>query len=88
MMSKHGTRWVQSGIVSFGRGCGQAEFPGVYTKVSRYQGWINSHILSDQPHFVTVTSPGTGTDTCKYFNLDVKLTKEAKGKLKQCGKLF
>lgn len=81
MMSKHGSRWVQSGIVSFGKGCGKAQFPGVYTRVSQYQSWINSQIGSDKPDFIPVTSTGTGTNMCQYFHLDVNLTKEAKGKL-------
>ncbi|CAG12258.1 unnamed protein product, partial [Tetraodon nigroviridis] len=32
--------WIQSGIVSFGDGCGQPGVPGVYTRVSRFQTWI------------------------------------------------
>lgn len=34
--------WRQAGIVSFGKGCGQAGFPGVYTRVSRFLTWIDS----------------------------------------------
>ena len=33
-------RWVMPGIVSWGRGCGDAEHPGVYTDVQRYRDWI------------------------------------------------
>ncbi|XP_042560619.1 transmembrane protease serine 9-like [Clupea harengus] len=62
VVSKQGTQWVQSGIVSFGIGCALAQFPGVNARVSQYQSWINTQITSDQPGFVTFTSTGTDAD--------------------------
>jgi secreted trypsin-like serine protease len=32
------------GITSWGIGCSQAKYPGVYTKVSEYITWINDQI--------------------------------------------
>jgi secreted trypsin-like serine protease len=33
-------RPVLVGIVSFGEGCGEPEFPGVYTRVGRHRAWV------------------------------------------------
>ncbi|CAJ1075932.1 transmembrane protease serine 9 [Xyrichtys novacula] len=62
LVSKQNNQWVLSGVVSFGEGCAQAEFPGVYARVSQYQSWINSHITSDQPGYITFKSTGTDSD--------------------------
>ncbi|XP_075310722.1 prostasin-like, partial [Odontesthes bonariensis] len=62
LVSKQGGRWIQAGIVSFGRGCALPDFPGVYARVSRYETWINSQITSNQPGFISFTSTGTDSD--------------------------
>lgn len=54
--------WIQSGIVSFGDGCGQPGVPGVYTRVSRFQTWIAGITGNSRPGFVTFTSAGEDSD--------------------------
>ena len=63
MVNQQGSVWIQSGIVSFGFGCARPGLPGVYSRVSTYQSWINSHIQSDKPGFVQFTSSGLDADS-------------------------
>ncbi|XP_007249193.3 serine protease 27-like [Astyanax mexicanus] len=52
MVNKKSTIWIQSGITSFGSGCADPNSPGVYTRLSQYQGWISQKIIQNLPGFV------------------------------------
>ncbi|XP_051746581.1 trypsin-2-like isoform X2 [Ctenopharyngodon idella] len=61
MVSRNGSVWIQSGIVSFGNGCADPKYPGVYARVSQYNNWINYNIGSNQPGYVEFNSSEFGS---------------------------
>lgn len=40
LKSQNLEKWYQLGLVSFGHGCADSQFPGVYTRISYYMPWI------------------------------------------------
>uniref|UniRef100_A0A3P9LBP1 Peptidase S1 domain-containing protein n=1 Tax=Oryzias latipes TaxID=8090 RepID=A0A3P9LBP1_ORYLA len=61
LVVSNGNRWIQAGVASFVTGCGYPDYPGVYTRVSRYQTWINNHTGEEQPGYVYFWSSASRT---------------------------
>ncbi|XP_041840323.1 tryptase-like [Melanotaenia boesemani] len=62
LVTKKDFYWVQSGVVSFGIGCGLPMKPGVYARVSQYQAWISGIVTGMEPGFVPFFSSGMDAD--------------------------
>ena len=44
LMYNANNQWYLTGVVSFGEGCGSANYPGIYTRTSAYLNWILNKI--------------------------------------------
>ncbi|MCA9550979.1 MAG: trypsin-like serine protease [Myxococcales bacterium] len=49
-----------AGIVSWGIGCGDARYPGLYGRVSSFASWIQGYVSPNSAPTVNLTSPSNG----------------------------
>ncbi|KAK7909543.1 hypothetical protein WMY93_014227 [Mugilogobius chulae] len=63
LVVKHGSVWVQAGIVSTSDGCARPDKPAQYTEISEFQSWIQNMVGQEEPlGFMSYTSPGQDSD--------------------------
>ena len=59
-------QWWLAGITSWGIGCAEPGFPGIYTRVTAFTNWIRSAQAEGATGSITVTASGSARVTCAF----------------------
>jgi secreted trypsin-like serine protease len=59
MMFNSSSQWVLVGITSYGQGCAEPNYAGVYTRVAAFTSWINSYTSGSAAISTTIQASGS-----------------------------
>jgi len=69
-----GSRYVLAGVTSWGNGCAEVDYPGIYARVTTYLSWIDTYVDFPAPRFSSVRpSKGAIGETVTISGIDLNL---------------